>query len=230
LSLDFAAALDDASLQGVRLGVSGPFAGQFSGEQQALYQARLDALERAGATLVPITLPSTGGLGGAQLTVLSTELKAGLNAYLADHAAPGVPESLADIIAFNEANADTVLVHFGQQRLLGAEATNGLDDPGYLAAVELLVQSAGPEGLLPVLDGQDLDAIVVPTTGPAWVTNYATGDAGSPSSAFLPAVARVPHLTVPMGKVAGLPVGLSFIGRPFDDAAILALGHAYEQL
>lgn len=227
LDLDFAAALDDATLQGARIGTSLQFAGQFGAEEQALYQAQLDALEGAGATLVPIAMPNAGG---DLITVLTTELKVDLNAYLADHAAPGVPETLADIIAFNEANAETVLVHFGQEWLIAAEATTGLDDPSYVAAVAQLVQATGEDGLLPVLDDDDLDAIVLPTTGPAWVTNHATGDAGTPSSAFLPAAARYPHLTVPMGEVSGLPVGLSFIGRPFEDATILALGHAFEQL
>lgn len=227
LDLDFVAALDGVTLQGARIGTSLPFAAQFGAEEQALYQTRLDALQSAGATLVPIDMPNAGG---NLVTVLTTELKVDLNAYLADHAAPGVPETLADVIAFNDDNAETVLVHFGQQWLVAAEATTGLDDPGYIAAVQQLVQSAGEDGLLPVLDDDDLDAIVVPTTGPAWITNYATGDAGTPSSAFLPAAARYPHLTVPMGEVAGLPVGLSFIGRPFEDATILALGHAFEQL
>ena len=214
LDFDFVGALDEASLDGARIGTSVQFAAQFGAEEQALYEAQLEALEDAGATLVAIDVPNASG---DLLTVLTTELKADLNVYLADHAAPGVPETLADVIAFNEANAETVLVHFGQEWLVAAEATTGLDDPGYLAAVQQLVQSAGEDGLLTVLDDDDLDAIVLPSTGPAWVTNYATGDAGTPSSAFLPAAARYPHLTVPMGEVSGLPVGLSFIGRPFED-------------
>ena len=230
LDLDFSAALDGASLSGTRLGVSTSFAAAFPGDVQALYEAQLDALQGAGATLVPVDVPGTGTLGGALVTVLTTELKADLDVYLADHAAPGVPETLADVIAFNEANAAEVMPHFGQEWLLQAEATTGLDNPSYLAARDQLVDAAGPDGLLPILDDDDLDAIVLPTTGPAWVTNYATGDAGTPSSAFLPAAAGYPHLTVPMGDVGGLPVGLSFIGRPFEDASILALGHAYESL
>jgi amidase len=230
LDLDFVAQLSSAPLSGVRLGYALGFVAQFSPAEQDLFDASLTRLEEAGATLVPIVLPTGGGLNAALLTVLTTELKADLNAYLLDHATPGVPATLADIIAFNEANAAEVMPHFGQEWFIQAEATTGLDDPDYLDARDQLLEETGPQGLLPVLDDDDLDAIVLPTTGPAWTTNYATGDAGTPSSAFLPAAAGYPHLTVPMGEVSGLPVGISFIGRPFEDATVLAVGHGYEQL
>lgn len=120
--------------------------------------------------------------------------------------------------------------HFGQEWFIQAQSTTGLDAPEYLSARMQVKQGAGEQGLPPVLDGNTLDAIVLPTTGPAWKADYGTGDAGTPSAAFLPAAAGYPHLTVPMGQVGGLPVGISFIGRAWDDARILVLGHAYEQL
>jgi amidase len=228
---DFSAALDGASLDGTVLGYSSSFANGFSADQRAVYDAALADMSDAGATLVDIALPPSGALGGPFLTVLLTEFKAGLNAYLAGHAASGVPGSLADIIAQNQAEAATIMPHFGQEYFTQAEATAGLSDPGYLAALAQVTQGAGADGLLVVLDANALDAIVIPTTGPAWPTNYATGDANSdPSAAFLPAAAGYPHLTVPMGRVDDRPVGLSFIGRAWDDASILALGHAFASL
>ncbi|RMG99166.1 MAG: amidase [Deltaproteobacteria bacterium] len=227
---DFPAALEGATFAGKRLGVAPSFVAAFPVEEQALFDAQIARIEAAGATVVDVSLPSTAPLSGPFVTVLTTELKVDLNAYLADHAAPGVPGSLAEIIAFNEANAAEVMPYFGQEWFLQAQNTAGLDDPQYVDALATVRQGAGANGLLPVLEGNDLDAIVLPTTGPAWTTNYATGDAGGPSAAFLPAAAGYPHLTVPMGEVGDRPVGISFIGRPWDDAAMLALGHAYETL
>jgi amidase len=195
-----------------------------------LFNDQLARMEDAGAVLVQIQMPNTGPISSPFTTVLITEFKADLNTYLAAHAQPGVPATLADLIDFNEANAAEVMPHFGQEWFVRAEATNGLNDPVYLDAVDDVARLAGEQGLLATMEQDSLDAIVAPTTGPAWVTNYQSGDAGSPSSAFLPAAAGYPHLTVPMGTVSGRPVGISFIGRAWDDAAILSLGHAYEQL
>jgi amidase len=80
-----------------------------------------------------------------------------------------------------------------------------------------------------MLDGAQLDALIAPTVSPAWPTDPVNGDHVLGSATMLPAVAGYPHLSVPMGQVAGLPVGLSFMGRAWSDAALLALGYAYEQ-
>lgn len=227
---DFVGQLDASSLDGTRLGYSSGFAAQFGSEEVTLFNQQLARLEAAGAELVEIQMPNANPISSPFTTVLITEFKADLNAYLADHAAPGVPPSLAELIDFNNANAAEVMPHFGQEWFERAEATTGLDDPTYQSAVEDVARLAGDEGLRATMDAGNVVAIVSPTTGPAWRTNYATGDAGGPSAAFLPAAAGYPHLTVPMGTVGGLPVGLSFIGRAWDDATILSLGHAYEQL
>ena len=227
---DFVAQLDDTSLQGARLGYSPGFTAGFGGAVSGLFDTQRAALEAAGAEIVEIQLPNTAPIGNSFTTVLITEFKADLNAYLADHAGAGVPADLAALIDFNNANAAEVMPHFGQEWFERAQATSGLTDPTYLNAVDQVASVAGTDGLLATLDDNDLDAIIGPTTGPAWITNYQTGDQGGPSSAFLPAAAGYPHLTVPMGAADGRPVGISFIGRPWEDASILSLGHAYEQI
>jgi amidase len=99
----------------------------------------------------------------------------------------------------------------------------------YRQAVEANRRRAGPEGLDRLLGEHRLDALIAPTTGPAWPTDVVNGDHYLGSATTLPAVAGYPHLTVPMGRVYGLPVGISFIGAAWSEARLLALGHAFEQ-
>ena len=119
---------------------------------------------------------------------------------------------------------------FGQDVFEKAEATKGLDDPEYLQARQRSFTAAGPNGIDRLLRENDLVALVGPTMPPAWPIDTVNGDQISGGGAgSLAAVAGYPHLTVPMGMVKGLPVGLSFIGPKWSDAAILSLGFAYEQ-
>jgi amidase len=227
--VDYAAGLDAQALRGRRLGVMRFDAG-FHPETDAVFAQALEVLKRAGATLVEIeTLPGAKAIGDAERKVLLTELKADLNAYLATMP-PGVTtRTLADVIAFNLAHAERELGLFGQELFLKAEATAGVADPGYLAARALCVKLAGAEGIDRMLAENKLDALVAPTSGPAWVVDTVNGDNSAGQTSTLPAVAGYPHLTVPMGAVFGLPVGLSFIGPAWSEARLLAFGYAFEQ-
>jgi amidase len=139
--------------------------------------------------------------------------------------------TLADLIAFDRAHADVEMPFFAQEDFEKAEATKGLDDPDYLAARATSLRLAGPEGLGRLMDEQKLDAIVSPTRGPAPLTDVAGVSHGGGGGVItgLAAVSGYPHLTVPMGQVMGLPVGLSFVGRPWSEARLLSLGFAFEQ-
>lgn len=238
---DYLAALDAQALHGARLGVM-RFAAGFHPETDAVFARALDTLRDAGAVLVEIdALPGTPEADAAgqvspmqrvtdaEGLVLLTELKADLDAYLAN-AAPAVSaRTLAAVIAFNDAHAAEELPLFGQELFLKAQAGPGLDDPAYRAALATSKRLAGPEGIDRMLAEGRLDALVAPTMGPAWVVDAVNGDHAMGSTSTLPAVAGVPHLTVPMGAVSGLPVGLSFIGPAWSDARMLALGYAFEQ-
>jgi amidase len=228
LDLDFETALDGASLQGKRLGVVSV------GVQppvQALFDAERAKIEAAGATVIDVVLDKAS-FSNDEITVLLHEFKAGLNAYLAAHPTPGQPTTLAELIAYNEANAATVMPHFGQELFVAAEATTGLDDPSYLAAKQNAKAKAGTNGIAAVLAADNLDALIAPTGDVAWITSYTTGDPfGTITFISAPAaVAGYPHLTVPMGMVDGLPAGLSIFAGQWQDAEVLALGHAYESL
>ncbi|GAO40683.1 putative amidase [Sphingomonas changbaiensis NBRC 104936] len=228
---NFAAALSPDALKGKRLGVL-RFAVGPSPETVRLFDAALKDLQAAGAELVEIdAMPNRAQIRDAEQVVLMTELKADLDAYLSSTDPKKVhTRSLADVIAFNRENASTELRWFGQERFEQSVETKGLSDPEYLKARMTARSLAGPEGIDALLKAHQLDALIAPTTGPSWTTDLINGDhVGGGGAGSLAAVAGYPHLTVPMGLVHGLPVGLSFIGTAWDDADILALGYAYEQ-
>lgn len=227
---DYAAALNGASLSGVRIGVARFLTG-YSDGTDAVFEANLERLRQAGAVLVEIKDgPDMNAVGSAEFTVLLTELKADLNAYLATTDPAQVKtRTLADVIAFNRATPRELAL-FDQDLFEAAEATGGLSDPAYVAARETSLRLAGAEGIDRLLKDNDVAVLIAPTTGPAWTTDIVNGDHYLGSASTLPAVAGYPHLTVPMGQVGGLPVGLSFIGGRWQDARVLALGYAYEQL
>jgi amidase len=228
---DYLAGLKPDALRGVRIGVM-RFAAGFHPATDEVFEAALARLKAAGALLVEIDASPVGkDLGKLETIVLRTELKADLNAYLATTAPSRVPSrTLADLIAFNKAHAADEMPLFAQESFEAAEATTGLTDPAYLAAKADAHRMAGPEGIDALLTAYQVAVLVAPTLGPAGLIDpvlkdhFVGGGAGGPA-----AVAGYPHLTVPMGQVQGLPVGLSFIGPAWSEAALLAYGYAFEQ-
>ncbi|MGH9146933.1 MAG: amidase family protein, partial [Vicinamibacterales bacterium] len=164
----------------------------------------------------------------AELEVLLYEFKDGLNAYLTKHASPR--QSLEGLIAWNKANAAQVMPFFGQELFERAQAKGPLTDPAYRKAREEARRLAGKQGLLAVLDMEKLDAIVVPSMSPAWPTDHVLGDHFVGADGYgAAAVAGTPSLTVPSGDSRGLPLGITFMGRAFSEADLLAFGFAFEQ-
>jgi len=226
---DYLAALRSDALKGVRIGVL-RFVGPWSPPVDALFAHALDVLRAQGATLVDIAaMKDRDKIGPAELTVLLTELKTDMNAYLATVPKTVASRTLADLIAFDKAHPRELAL-FGQDSFEKAEATKGLTDPAYVAARALSLRLAGHDGIDAMLAANNVVALVAPTMPPAWKTDAVNGDqiAGS-GPADLAAVAGYPHLTVPMGAVRGLPVGLSLIGPAWSEARLLGLGYAYEQ-
>jgi len=227
---DYTAALDPDALWGKRIGVLRFNAG-FDPEVDAVFERALSDLRASGAELVEITsLEGRADVGRNAFQVLMHELKADLGAYLASTPPSQPHRTLADLIAFNARNAELEMPLFGQDLFVQSEKTKGLDDAAYKRALATARRLAGPEGIDKLLRTHRVDALVAPTTGPAWLIDVVNGDQYTGGGAStLPAVAGYPHLTVPMGYIKSLPVGLSFIGGAWKDAEILALGHAYEQ-
>lgn len=228
--VDYAAALDPASLRGKRIGVL-RFATGYSPGTDAVFEQALTMMRAAGATLVDIKeFKGRGEIGQAEYAVLLTEFKAGLNAYLATTPPQVKTRSLADLITYNAANASTEMPLFGQDIFDRSQETKGLEDEEYLKARAKAKRMAGPEGLDRLLADNQVEALVAPTLGPAFLIDTVNGDQiGGSGPGGLAAVAGYPHLTVPMGQVRGLPVGLSFIGPAWSEQLLLNLGYAFEQ-
>jgi amidase len=226
---DYAAGLKGDALKGARIGVL-RFATGWSAPVDAVFEASLAVLRARGATLIDIAaLDGREKIGAAEFKVLLTEFKVDLNAYLATTPATVETRTLADLIAFNAAHPRELAL-FGQDLLVQAEATKGLNDPEYVAARALSLRLAGVEGIDALLTKFKVTALVAPTAPAAWMIDAVNGDQYNGGGAgSLAAVAGYPHLTVPMGVVKGLPVGLSFIGSKWSDAQVLSLGYAYEQ-
>jgi len=226
---DFTAALDPDGLRNARIGVARNLFGM-SIHADRVVEAALQQLRAAGAVLVdPVEIATADGIWPFDAEVLSYELKAALDSYLGS-ASPSAPvRSLADVIAFNSRNRDREMSWFGQETFLYAQSKGPLSDPGYQRALGIVRQLARTEGIDATLAKHRLDAIVAPTQSPAWLIDILLGDNTALGSFVAPAAAGYPSLTVPCGEIAGLPVGMLFIGGAFEDAKLLRLGFAYEQ-
>jgi amidase len=223
---DYIRGLRADALRGVRLGVLRQAMG-YHADVDAAMEHSIAVLTSAGATVEDVTIPTLGKWGPAFTDILSYEFKDGLNAYLK---AAGSPHgSLAALIAWNTAHKDTVMPHFGQERMEAAEKKGPLTEAAYLKARAEARRLAGEDGLLRALDTKGLDAIIAPSTGPAWTTNYTTGDRFPGAGYVIAAVAGTPSLTVPMSESQGLPLGLTFMGRAYAEDVLIAFAHAFEQ-
>jgi amidase len=223
----YAAQLNAQSLQGRRIGVM-RYASGFG--TNVPFEEALATLRAQGAVLVDITeLPNRAQMGAASFQVLLHEFKDGLNRYLATTPATVRTRTLAQLIEFNRTHASAEMPLFGQDLFEQAEATTGLNAE-YRRNRETMQRLAGPEGIDRLMREHRIDALVGPTMPAAWFIDAVHGDVISGGGGGgLAAMAGYPHLTVPMGNLRGLPVGLSFLGAKWSDGLILSIGYAYEQ-
>jgi amidase len=225
---DYTAGLEDFSLKGVRIGVMRNQIGNRADVAQ-VFGTALSDLERAGAVLVDIEFEPNRQMYGDSFTVLLFELREEMGKYLQSLPGEDMPRSLADLIAFNNEHADEEMRWFGQELFEQAEATTDRD--AYETARDNAVRIAGKETLDKLLADNNVQFLVAPTRGPAWTSDLVNGDNYNGSIGFgsPAAIAGYPHLTVPMGAVEGLPVGISFFGAKWADHDVLKLGRAYEK-
>ncbi len=223
----YAENLDPDAIRGRRIGVWRTHSG--AGNDQRIDDILLESiarLEAQGAVLVDPIEIDTEGLGDAEYEVLLYEFKADLNDYLAASSAP--LRSLQAIIEFNAANAERVMPIFGQEILELAQQKGPLTDADYLEALTVSKRIA-QEGLENALREHRLDALIAPSNGPAWLTDHVLGDHFSVGSSSLAAVSGFASITVPAGFIAGLPVGVSFIGGAFSERTLIEIAYAFEQ-
>ncbi|MGH3276086.1 MAG: amidase family protein, partial [Streptosporangiaceae bacterium] len=225
---DYTRFLDPGALAGARLGVWRHGLDSVGPATAVVMEAAITRLRACGATIIDqVDLPDMDKVYAPENAALTHEFKHDLNAYLAG--VPGEhPASLADLIAFNQAHAGTVLAHFGQDIFEAAQATSGdLADAEYLSArtqARRLARAALDAALL----SSSLDAVVSLTGNPAWLTDHVLGDNHGFGTSTPAAVSGYPSITVPAGQVSGLPVGISFTGPSWSEPRLIALAHAFE--
>jgi amidase len=226
---DYTQHLDAQGLKGARIGVVRKYFG-FLDKVDVVINRALEVLKAQGAVLVdPADIETIGKFDDSENTVLLYELKADLNAYLARLGAGAPVHSLKEIIEYNERNRGKEMPYFSQEMFLKAEAKGPLTEKEYLDALEAERRLSRKEGIDAVMEKFNLDALVAPTDGPAWVTDLIDGDHYIGGSSSAAAVAGYPSVTVPAGFVFGLPVGVSFFGRAWSEPTLIRLAYAYEQ-
>jgi amidase len=221
--------LDPAGLSGARIGVARAYAG-YHERVDGLFEDALDAMRAEGAELIdPADPGSIGEMGAPEWVVLLYEFKADLNAYLSRLGPEAPVRSLEEVIEFNERESARQMPWFGQEILLLAQEKGPLTERPYLDALATARSLAREQGIDEIMDRHQLDALVAPTGGPAWVTDLVNGDHFAGSSSEPAAIAGYPSICVPGGFVHGLPVGLSFFGRAWSEPSLRRISYAFEQ-
>jgi len=228
---DYTRFLDRDGVRAARIGVARKMAGHHP-HIERIFVGCLDTLRQLGATIIdPTEVPNVTKVGKHEGDVLHFEFKADLNRYLAALDASARVHSMADVIKFNEAHAALMMPYFGQEHMLEAQARGPLTSAKYRKALTDGRRMMRADGIDAIMKKHRLDALVVPSGGPAWLIDLVNGDAANwdVESTTPAAVAGYPHITVPAGYIFGLPVGLSFFGRAWHEPTLLRLAYAFEQ-
>jgi amidase len=226
---DYTQFLDANGLKGARIGVARKFFG-FSDAVDAIMAEAINVMKKQGATMVdPADVETLGKFDDTETLVLQYELKADIEKYLA-RLGPECPmKNLQDLIDFNNRNAGKEMPYFGQDMFYKAQEKGPLTSREYIDALEKNHRLARIEGIDAVMDKNQLDAMIAPTGGPAWVTDLVNGDHFGGGSSNAAAVAGYPNINVTAGWMFGLPVGISFFGRAWSEPTLLKIAYGFEQ-
>ncbi|MFN2515191.1 MAG: amidase [Pyrinomonadaceae bacterium] len=226
---DYTQFLDKSGLRGARLGVARKYFG-FNDRVDKLMNDQIGKLKELGAVIIdPADIPTSGKFDASELEVLLYEFKADLNTYLARLGSSAPVHSLKDVIKFNEKNREKEMPYFGQDLFVKAEAKGPLTDKKYLQALRRNHLLSRTQGIDFIIARHRLDALIAPTGGPAWPTDWINGDHFSGGYSSASAVAGYPHITVPAGYIFGLPVGMSFFGAAWNEPKLIKYAYAFEQ-
>ena len=228
---DYTAFLKTDALKGKRFGVVRQAMGYHPDVDASMTKA-IDAIKAAGAEVIDVKIPTYNAWNDPEFAVLLYEFKDGLNTYLKTSGSSHA--SLEALIAWNKANEKQVMPLFGQEIFEQAQAKGPLTDAAYVKARDTARRLAGKNGLIAALDGNKisgvkLDALIAPSLSPAWPTDHVLGDHFVGAGYGMAAVAGTPSLTVPIGDSHGLPLGITFMGRPYSEGDLIGFGFALEQ-
>lgn len=228
--VDYTQSLDANGLRGARIGIARATFFGFSEVTDATINAAIDVMKRQGAVIVdPANIETAAKLGDSEFEVLLYEFKADLNNYLASLGPKAPVKSLQEIIDFNERHKDAEMPWFGQDIMIQAQAKGPLTEKKYLDALAQDLKMSRADGIDATMDKNNLDAIIAPTGGPAWLTDLIDGDHGAGGSSGPAAIAGYPNITVPAGFSHELPIGISFFGRAWSEPTLIRIAYAFEQ-
>ena len=226
---DYTKFLDVNGLKGTRIGVARNMIGS-DPRIIKIFETCIDVMKHLGAVIVdPANVANFNKFGKTESEVLHYEFKADLNKYLSS--ANGRVKSMADVVKFNEENKTRVLQYFGQEHMLAAQEKTNLRDKKYREALAKNLLLTRKNGIDATMKKYKLDVIVVPSGGPAWMIDLVNGDSinWDMESTSPAAVAGYPHITVPAGYIFGLPVGISFFAKAWQEPTLIKLAYAFEQ-
>lgn len=226
---DYTKFLDKDGLRGVRIGVARGYF-NFSDRVDKRMEELITEIKKLGAIVIdPANIPTKGRFDDSEFEVLLYEFKADLNAYLAGLGPKAPVRSLKDVIEFNEKNREKEMPYFGQDIFVKAQEKGPLTDRKYLQALRKNHLLSRTQGIDFVMRRLRLDALIAPTGGPAWPTDWINGDHYSGGYSSASAVAGYPHITVPAGYIFGLPFGISFFGAAYSEPKLIKYAYAFEQ-
>lgn len=224
---DYTRFLRKDGLKGKRIGMAKELMG-FSQKVDILFLKTVAYLKESGAEIIEIEFPDGENYDAASFEVMLYEFKDGLNKYLSLNATGGTVKNISELIEFNK--RDTVeLKYFDQKLLIMAESKGDLESADYKKALALMLKATREEGIDKIMNSNKLDAIISPTGSPAWKTDLVLGDHYIGGSSSLAAISGYPAITVPMGFIEGLPVGVTFFGRAWSEPLLLEIAYSYEQ-
>ncbi|RPJ24043.1 MAG: amidase [Chloroflexi bacterium] len=228
---NYARFLDRDGLKGARIGVARNMAGT-DPKVIKIFEHCIEVLKHLEAVIVdPADVPNFDKFSKTELEVLHYEFKADLNKYLKSLDGNERVHSLEEVIKFNEENSHRVMPYFGQEHMLTAQETKSLRDKKYRASLTKNLRLTRKEGIDAAMRKHKLDALIVPTGGPAWLIDLVNGDSinWDMESTSPAAVAGYPHITVPAGYIFGLPVGISFFAQAWQEPELIKFAYAFEQ-
>jgi amidase len=225
---DYIRFLDADGLKGMRIGIASQMIPS-NEKVKKLFDEAVEVMKTKGAEIVEdVKFEHNRKWGNPSYEVLLFEFKDDLNKYLQEH--PGAPvKTMKEIIEFNKNNPDKEMPWFDQEIFELAEEKGNLNSEEYLEALKSSKLYAGKEGIDAVMEEHNLDAIIAQTNGPAWTIDWVNGDHFSGGSSSPAAISGYPNITVPMGFVHGLPVGISFFGKAWSEPKLLKIAYAFEQ-
>lgn len=224
---DYTSFLNKDGLKGKKLGFLTAYNGIHYKVDEVM-KATIEFLKNEGVEIVEIPSIYPPEIENYSFEVMLMEYRDGLNAYFASLGEDSPIKKLEDLIAFNKADS-IELQYFNQVYLEMALEKEGMDSEIYQETLAKMLRGAREEGMDKVMDEYDLDAIIAPTSGPAWKTDYINGDSYHFGSSSPAAISGYPNITVPMGFIGEVPVGISFFGRAWSEGKLIEIAYAFEQ-